>query len=65
MNLLLSFKLILLFLLRNTWPAERDEPDVTAGSHIRLGVLVMHGDVSEDDHSREDYHQQQEENHAG
>ena len=62
----MSFKLILLFLLRNTWPAERDEPDVTAGTHIRFGVLVMHEDIREDVyHSREDNHQQQEENHAG
>ena len=40
----------MLLLFRDKWPAEREQPDLLAGTHVRFGILVMHEDVREDNH---------------
>ena len=35
----------MLLLFRDKWPAEREQPDLLEGTHIRFGILVMHEDI--------------------
>ena len=51
---------LMLLLFRDKWPAEREQPDLLAGTHIRFGILVMQEDVRKDSH-----YAQQEANHSG
>ena len=51
---------IILLLLRDKWPAEREQPDLLEGTHVRFGFVVLHEDIhyAQQDSHNDEYAQQ-------
>ena len=54
----------MLLLFRDKWPAQKEQPDLLEGTHVRFGFLVLHEDIhyAQQDSNNDEYAQQDSNN---